>query len=82
MILTGPWKLRKQPARVRRRWLLPGIGAWPIAWIGGNLLPKALFMEEVRGFNLATVGIMLATIWQYSGHTMALLALVYLLPHR
>jgi len=29
-------------------------------------------MEEVHGFNLATLGIILATIWQYSGYTMAL----------
>lgn len=41
-------------------------------WLGGDLLPKALFMEEIHGFNSATFGIILATIWQYSGYTMAL----------
>lgn len=72
MILIGLWTLRKNPARACKWWLLPGIGTWLIAWLGGNLLPKALFMEETHGFNLATMGIILATIWQYSGYTMAL----------
>lgn len=72
MILIGLWTLRKHPARACKRWLLPGVGAWLFAWLGGHLLPKALFMEETHGFNLATMGIILATIWQYSGYTMAL----------
>ena len=29
-------------------------------------------MEEIHGFNLAALGIIMATIWQYSGYTMAL----------
>ena len=29
-------------------------------------------MEETHGFNTATFGIIIATIWQYSGYTMAL----------
>lgn len=41
-------------------------------WIWGDLLPKALFMEEMHGLNTATFGIIMATIWQYSGYTMAL----------
>ena len=40
--------------------------------LAGDLLPKALFMEETHGFNLATIGIIMATVWQYSGYTMAL----------
>jgi glucose/mannose transport system permease protein len=72
MIIIGLWTLRKHPARACKRWLLPGIIAWLVAWLGGSLLPKALFMEETHGFNLATAGIILATIWQYSGYTMAL----------
>jgi glucose/mannose transport system permease protein len=38
----------------------------------GGFLPKLLFMEEPHGFNLATIGIILAAVWQYSGYTMAL----------
>ena len=72
MILIGFWTLRKNPAKACKRWLLPGVGIWFFAWMAGDLLPKALFMEEVHGFNLATLGIILATIWQYSGYTMAL----------
>ncbi|ADK82498.1 carbohydrate ABC transporter permease [Sediminispirochaeta smaragdinae] len=36
------------------------------------LLPPLLPFEEIHGFNLATLGILLAAIWQYSGYTMAL----------
>ena len=52
--------------------LLVGIGFGLSGWLGGDILPKALFMEEIHGFNTATFGIILATIWQYSGYTMAL----------
>lgn len=53
-------------------WLLPGMILGACCWIFGDLLPKALFMEEIHGFNTATLGIILATVWQYSGYTMAL----------
>ena len=72
MILIGFWKLRNHPAKACKRWLLPGVGAGLFAWLGGHLFPQALFMEEIHGFNLATLGIILATVWQYSGYTMAL----------
>jgi len=72
MILIGFWTLRKNPVRACKRWLLPGIGTGLLAWLGGHLFPQALFMEEIHGFNLATLGIILATVWQYSGYTMAL----------
>jgi glucose/mannose transport system permease protein len=72
MILIGFWTLRKNPAKACKRWLLPGVGIWFFAWFGGDLLPQALFMEEAHGFNLATLGIIMATVWQYSGYTMAL----------
>lgn len=52
--------------------LLAGIGCGLAGWLWGDILPKALFMEEIHGFNTATFGIILATIWQYSGYTMAL----------
>lgn len=53
-------------------WLIPGIGLGLFGWLAGDILPKALFMEEQHGFNMATLGIILATVWQYSGYTMAL----------
>jgi glucose/mannose transport system permease protein len=37
-----------------------------------RLLPPILPVEETHGFNLATIGILLAAIWQYSGYAMAL----------
>ena len=52
--------------------LVAGIAIGLFGWLAGDLLPKALFMEETHGFNTATFGIILATIWQYSGYTMAL----------
>ena len=72
LILTGLWLIRKDFGRAMKRRLLPGLVIGAAAWLGGDLLPKALFMEETHGFNLATVGIIMATIWQYSGYTMAL----------
>lgn len=72
MIIIGFWTFRKNPARAGKRWLLAGVVAGLFAWLGGDLIPRALFMEEIHGFNLAALGIILATIWQYSGYTMAL----------
>jgi len=72
LILSGLWLLRQAPQKAVRRCLLPGILLGTLAWFGGELFPKALFIEEIHGFNLATFGIILATIWQYSGYTMAL----------
>jgi glucose/mannose transport system permease protein len=37
-----------------------------------RFLPPILPYEEIHGLNLATLGIMMASIWQYSGYTMAL----------
>ncbi len=42
------------------------------AFIIQPLLPPALASEELHGFNLATIGILFAGIWQYSGYAMAL----------
>lgn len=72
LILWGLAAVRNTGSRAIYRLLLPGLLAGGLAWLGGDLLPKALFMEELHGFNLATLGIILATIWQYSGYTMAL----------
>jgi len=38
----------------------------------GNLFPDIIATEEMHGFNLATAGVIIAAIWQYSGYTMAL----------
>ena len=72
LIISGFWILKQHPQRALKRLLIPGIILGSIGWLAGDLLPKALFMEEIHGFNLATIGIILATIWQYSGYTMAL----------
>lgn len=72
MIIVGLAKLRKDARRALARWLGPGAAVGAAVWLLGDLLPQALFMEESHGFNLATAGIILATIWQYSGYTMAL----------
>lgn len=72
LIMVGLWALRNDTGKAIRRWLGPGILIGAFAWIGGSLLPQALFMEEMHGFNLATLGIIIATVWQYSGYTMAL----------
>lgn len=42
------------------------------ALLGESLIPTMLPIPEVHGFNLATIGVIIAAIWQYSGYTMAL----------
>ncbi|AMK12720.1 carbohydrate ABC transporter permease [Pseudodesulfovibrio indicus] len=72
LILVGLFLLRKDQGRAIKRWLVPGILLGAFVWLFGGIIPDALFMEEEHGFNLATLGIIMATIWQYSGYTMAL----------
>ncbi len=72
LIIAGLMTIKQDPVRALKRYLLPGIAVGIATWLFGDLLPKALFMEEIHGFNLATMGIIMATIWQYSGYTMAL----------
>lgn len=71
-IIIGFASLRKNPRKAMVRWLGPGMAVGAAVWLFGDLLPRALFMEETHGFNMATAGIILATVWQYSGYTMAL----------
>jgi glucose/mannose transport system permease protein len=71
LLIAGIKGLTGNPRRALK-WLIPGICLGSFAWLAGDILPKALFMEETHGFNSATFGIILATIWQYSGYTMAL----------
>ncbi len=72
LILCGLWTLRRSRQKALNWFLIPGVVVGALAWIGGDILPKALIMEEIHGFNLATLGVILATVWQYSGYTMAL----------
>jgi len=72
MIMVGLWILKHDSRRAIKRWLGPGIIIGAGVWLFGGLLPEALFMEETHGFNMATLGIIMATVWQYSGYTMAL----------
>ena len=72
LIMVGLFKLRADAGRAMKQWLVPGVAIGAGTWLFGGLLPKALFMEETHGFNMATLGIIMATIWQYSGYTMAL----------
>ncbi len=71
LIIVGLKGLTRKP-HWALKWMIAGIGLGLFGWLAGDLLPKALFMEETHGFNTATFGIILATIWQYSGYTMAL----------
>jgi glucose/mannose transport system permease protein len=45
-----------------------------ILWavFGQRWVPQMLPIPERHGFNLATIGVILAAIWQFSGYTMAL----------
>lgn len=71
LIVWGLWSLKRRSKKAM--WLLvPGVVLGAAVWLWGDLLPKALFMEEMHGFNTATLGIIMATVWQYSGYTMAL----------
>ena len=42
------------------------------AVFGQHMVPQMLPISEKHGFNLATIGISIAAIWQFSGYTMAL----------
>ena len=72
LIMGGIFALRKDQGKALKRWLIPGIVIGAFVWVFGDIIPDALFMEEEHGFNMATLGIIMATIWQYSGYTMAL----------
>ncbi|MFV0420907.1 carbohydrate ABC transporter permease [Oleidesulfovibrio sp.] len=71
LIVTGFAYLRSKRKRATKL-LATGTLLGLFVAIAGSSLPQALFMEEMHGFNLATIGIIVATVWQYSGYTMAL----------
>ncbi|MBG0788965.1 MAG: sugar ABC transporter permease [Desulfovibrionaceae bacterium] len=70
-ILAGVAVLRKNRRKAMRR-LASGVAVGLFVWLFGDVVPDAYMMREEHGFNLATLGIIMATIWQYSGYTMAL----------
>ena len=72
LIVIGLGRLKGHRRSALSHWLLPGIGIGALTWLCADILPQALFMEELHGFNLASLGIVLATVWQYAGYTMAL----------
>ena len=72
LILLGFVAMGRNSRRALWGLVLPGVAIGGFAWLGGDVLPKAFFMEEIHGFNMATFGIILASVWQYSGYTMAL----------
>jgi glucose/mannose transport system permease protein len=73
LIITGLLAFRQQ-RKTRSPWvfLAPGLALALIGLFGRPFFPPILMMEEMHGFNLATLGIIFAAIWQYSGYTMAL----------
>ncbi|MFP4136141.1 MAG: carbohydrate ABC transporter permease [Candidatus Acetothermia bacterium] len=52
--------------------LIPAVLLLVWALWGARFTPEILPTPEKHGFNLATIGIIITAIWQYSGYTMAL----------
>ncbi len=69
LLIKGLYKKQKK-GRVRNAVICAA--ACIYVFILHPLLPPILPYEEIHGFNLATLGISIASIWQYSGYTMAL----------
>lgn len=60
--------------RKRATLICGGIAALILIWVllgGPNAIPVPKY-EEIHGFNLAMVGIVIAAVWQMSGYTMAM----------
>lgn len=72
LIVLGFFALRQREGRSPWYFLAPGIVLAILGMFGRKIFPVVLMMEEPHGFNLATLGIIFAAIWQYSGYTMAL----------
>jgi glucose/mannose transport system permease protein len=72
LIVLGLLRLRQQHGKSPWTFLALGIILGLIGIFGRSILPKLGMMEEMHGFNLATLGIIFAAIWQCSGYTMAL----------
>ena len=72
LILMGLWWILKRNAKTGWCMLVPGLALGLFGTLGRSILPVTGLMEEMHGFNLATIGIIMATVWQYAGYTMAL----------
>ncbi len=72
LIIIGLLALRSFRPNRSYLWLAPGIILLALGIGGKGFLPTLLFMEEYHGLNLATIGVIVAAVWQYSGYTMAL----------
>ena len=72
LILVGLGLLRSRGRKAVRHFLLPGLVLGLIGSLAGGYFPTLLLMEEKHGFNMAMIGIIMATVWQYAGYTMAL----------
>lgn len=69
LVLRSWWAGKK-----RRALSIFGAVLLLVLWVifGKGITPSILPYPETQGFNLATMGIILTAIWQYSGYTMAL----------
>ena len=67
------WRTRRSRPRLKigRLLIIPALLLF-YAVVLHPIVPKILPYEEEHGFNLATLGVILAAVWQYSGYTMAL----------
>ena len=72
LIVFGFLILQRRTQKAAKFFFAFGIILFIIGIFGKKILPTLLFMEEIHGFNLATIGVIIAAIWQYSGYTMAL----------
>lgn len=70
LVLYSGWKNKKQ-TQIMWGAVLSGLMLF-YALVLHYILPPILPYEELHGFSLATIGIIIAAVWQYSGYTMAL----------
>jgi len=73
VILTLAYRSWKS-GQEKRAASMAGAALILVLWIafGRGFTPKILPYPEEHGLNLATLGIILAAVWQYSGYTMAM----------
>jgi glucose/mannose transport system permease protein len=75
ILVTGTGAVRRLRRGNRRRAITLGVVALLAllyAAVFHRFIPNMLPYEERHGLNLALIGVSLASIWQYSGYTMAL----------
>jgi glucose/mannose transport system permease protein len=77
VVILAIFAVRAWKKGLRRKSIFIGIPAFLLfiwAVLGASVLPfpRLLDFEEIHGFNLASLGIILAILWQYSGYPMAI----------